>query len=168
MNTPTRTILMAAALAAVLTVAGCALMPERLAAGTPRAQVIERLGPPTAEYALPEGTRLQYSRQPAGQQVYNVDLDARGAVRRVEQVLDIGWMQQNIAIDRWTRDDVLRHMGRPALVEQVWSFKGDIWTYRFLEFNNPRQAHVHIDPQGVVRKLVFTDERRSNDFPDRS
>lgn len=155
-------------IAAALALGGCALMPERLEPGTPRAQVIERLGRPTAEYALPDGTRLQYSRQPAGQQVYNVDLDARGAVRRVEQVLDIRWMQQHIAVDRWTRDDVLRHMGRPALVEQVWSFKGDVWTYRFLEFNNPRQAHLHIDPQGVVRKLMFTDERRNDDFPDRS
>lgn len=155
-------------IAVALALGGCALMPERLEPGTPRAQVIERLGRPTAEYALPDGTRLQYSRQPAGQQVYNVDLDAQGAVRRVEQVLDIRWMQQHIAVDRWTRDDVLRHMGRPALVEQVWSFKGDVWTYRFLEFNNPRQAHLHIDPQGVVRKLMFTDERRNDDFPDRS
>jgi len=161
-------LLRTALIATALALGGCSLMPERLATGTPRAEVIERLGRPTAEYALPDGSRLQYSRQPAGQQVYNVDLDAQGAVRRVEQVLDIRWMQQHIAIDRWTREDVLRHMGRPALVEQVWSFKGDIWTYRFLEFNNPRQAHVHIDPQGVVRKLMFTDERRTDDFPDRS
>lgn len=150
-----------------LVLSGCALMPERLLPGTPRADIVQRLGAPTGEYPMPDGTRLQYSRQPAGQQVYNIDLDAQGRLRKVEQVLDIFWMQQNIALDRWTRDDVLRHMGRPALVERVWSFTGDIWTYRFLEQNNPRQAHVHIDPQGVVRKLVFTDERRMDDFPGR-
>lgn len=165
MNTLLRTAILGLALALVLS--GCALMPERLLPGTARADIVQRLGPPTAEYPLPDGTRLQYSRQPAGQQVYNLDLDAQGRLRKVEQVLDIFWMQQNIAIDRWTRDDVLRHMGRPALVERVWSFTGDVWTYRFLEYNNPRQAHVHIDPQGVVRKLVFTDERRMDDFPGR-
>lgn len=163
MNPLLRTLLLCVALA----LSGCALMPERLVPGTPRADIVQRLGAPTGEYPLPDGTRLQYSRQPAGQQVYNLDLDAQGRLRKVEQVLDIFWMQQNIALDRWTRDDVLRHMGRPALVERVWSFTGDIWTYRFLEQNNPRQAHVHIDPQGVVRKLVFTDERRMDDFPGR-
>lgn len=161
------TLLRTAILGLALVLSGCALMPERLLPGTARADIVQRLGPPTAEYPLPDGTRLQYSRQPAGQQVYNLDLDAQGRLRKVEQVLDIFWMQQNIAIDRWTRDDVLRHMGRPALVERVWSFTGDVWTYRFLEYNNPRQAHVHIDPQGVVRKLVFTDERRMDDFPGR-
>lgn len=163
MNALLRTTL----LCVTLVLSGCALMPERLLPGTPRADIVQRLGAPTGEYPLPDGTRLQYSRQPAGQQVYNLDLDAQGGLRKVEQVLDIFWMQQNIALDRWTRDDVLRHMGRPALVERVWSFTGDIWTYRFLEQNNPRQAHLHIDPQGVVRKLVFTDERRMDDFPGR-
>lgn len=161
------TLLRTAILGLALVLSGCALMPERLLPGTARADIVQRLGPPTAEYPLPDGMRLQYSRQPAGQQVYNLDLDAQGRLRKVEQVLDISWMQQNIAIDRWTRDDVLRHMGRPALAERVWSFTGDVWTYRFLEYNNPRQAHVHIDPQGVVRKLVFTDERRMDDFPGR-
>lgn len=149
----------------VLVLSGCALMPERLAPGTPRADIVQRLGAPTGEYPLPDGTRLQYSRQPAGQQVYNLDLDAQGRLRRVEQVLDIHWMQKNIAIDRWQRDDVLRAMGRPARVEQVARFDGDIWTYRFLELDLPRQAHLHLDPQGVLRKLVFTDEPRGAEFP---
>lgn len=34
-----------------------------------RAEVIKRLGPSSAEYALPSSERLQYSRQPAGIQV---------------------------------------------------------------------------------------------------
>lgn len=154
-------------LLAVLVLAACSSMPSRVELGTPRAEIERRLGAPTAVIALADGQRLQYSGQPAGPQVYNLDLGPDGRLRRVEQVLDIFWMQQNIAPDRWTRDDVLRHMGRPALVERVWSFTGDVWTYRFLENNNPRQAHVHIDPQGVVRKLVFTDEPRLDDVPGR-
>jgi len=160
-------LLRAATLGLALVLSGCAFAPAKLAPGTPRADIEQRLGAPTGVYPLIDGTRLQYSRQPAGPQVYNVDLDAQGRLRKVEQVLDIVWMQQNIAPDRWTRDDVLRHMGRPALVEHVWSFTGDVWTYRFLENNNPRQAHVHIDPQGVVRKLMFTDEPRMDDLPGR-
>jgi hypothetical protein len=38
---------------------------------------------------LPEGgQRLVYSQQPAGQQVYHMDFDARHKLVRVEQVLD--------------------------------------------------------------------------------
>lgn len=143
----------------------CVGLPERLEPGQTRQSVLERLGPPTGQYPLADGSRLQYSRQPEGRQVYNVDLDAEGRVRRVEQVLDIRWMTARIAIDRWTRDDVLRAMGRPARVEQVARFDGDIWTYRFLEIDIPRQAHIHIDPQGTVRRLVFTDEPRGIELP---
>ncbi len=145
-------------LLAFMWLAGCAGMPERLQAGTSRAQVVDQLGPPSAEYALSDGARLQYSRQPLGRQVYNLDFDADGRLRSVVQVLDINWMLKNIAIDRWTRDDVLRHMGRPALVERVARFDGDIWTYRFSENNNDRLAHVHIDRAGVVRQLILLEE----------
>lgn len=162
MNKVLRCLLIAAS-SAVLT--ACVGIPENLEPGQTRAAVLERLGTPTGEYPLADGTRLQYSRQPAGQQVYNVDLDAQGRLRRVEQVLDIQWMNRNIAIDRWTRDDVLRGMGQPARIEKVARFDGDIWTYRFLEMDIPRQAHIHIDPQGTVRRLVFTDEPRGFEPP---
>lgn len=139
--------------------AGCAGIPERIGAGALRAEIVQRLGTPTGEYALPDsGRRLQYSRQPEGQQVYNLDLDADGRLRRTEQVMDIDWLQQRVEVGRWHREDVLLHLGRPALVERVASFRGDVWTYRFLEVDRPRQAHLHIDPEGVVQLLMFTDE----------
>lgn len=148
--------------------AGCAGMPERIEVGAPRPQIVERLGAPSAEYPLPDGgRRLQYSRQPAGQQVYNLDLGADGRLRKTEQVMDIHWLQQHVEVGRWSRQDVLLHLGRPALVERVASFRGDVWTYRFLEVNLARQAHLHIDPEGVVRILMFTDEPIPDPPPDR-
>ena len=63
--------------------------------------------------------------------------------------------------------DVLQNLGRPAQIERVVSFRGEVWTYRFLEMNSPRQAHLHIDPEGVVRRLMFTDELMRDDPPDR-
>ena len=152
----------------VWVLAGCMGMPERIEMGTPRAEIEERLGVPTGEYPLADGRRLQYSRQPGGQQVYNLDLDASGRLRRLEQVMDINWLQRHIELDRWSRADVLRNLGRPALVERVASFRGDVWTYRFLEANSPRQVHLHIDPEGVVRLVMFTDEPTPGDPPDRS
>lgn len=146
---------LALALAALL--AGCALMPERVPLGATRGEIESRLGRPTSVHVLADGTRLQYSRQPAGQQVYNLDLDADGRLRRVEQVMDAGWLQR-IEVDRWTRDDALLQLGRPALVERVARWDGDIWTYRLEEATVARQVHLHLDGAGVVRRVMFTDE----------
>lgn len=62
-------------------VSGCATDPARLPIGSTRAQALQQLGKPSATYPLPGGgERLQYSREPAGYQVDNVDLDAAGRV----------------------------------------------------------------------------------------
>jgi outer membrane protein assembly factor BamE (lipoprotein component of BamABCDE complex) len=149
-----------------LALAGCSLMPERVAPGTPRAQIEAQLGKPTMVHALPQGTRLQYSGQPAGQWVHNLDLDTDGRLVRYQQVMDAGWLQQNIQVGRWSRDDVLLNLGRPGAVERVARFDGVVWTYRFLEATRPRQVHVHLDPAGVVRQLMFTDEPLYDDPAD--
>ncbi len=150
-----------------LLLVACSSMPETLVPGVSRAEIEQQLGSPTAVHALADGTRLQYSRQPAGQQVFNLDLDAQGRLVRVNQVLDVEWLQR-IEMDRWTREDVLRQFGKPAVVERVARFEGDVWTYRYLEpFSLARLAHIHIDTQGVVRKVVYTDEPLLDDVGNR-
>lgn len=161
-----RRLLGSLALITALALTGCSLMPERVAPGTPRAEIEARLGRPTLVHVLPDGARLQYSGQPAGQWVHNLDLGPDGRLVRYTQVMDAGWLLQNIQIGRWTRDDVLRSMGRPALVERVARFDGEVWTYRFLEATRPRQVHVHLDPAGVVRQLMFSDEAMYDDAKD--
>ena len=156
----------ALAFAVLLTVTGCSLMPERVPLGATRAEIESRLGQPTGVYALvdgTQGTRLQYSRQPAGQQVYNLDMGVDGRLRQTEQVMDALWLQR-IEVDRWTQETALTNLGRPALIERVASWKGDIWTYRFEESNTARQVHLHLDAAGVVRRLMFTDEPRLDDM----
>lgn len=162
---PTRGRMPAALLFAAVLLAGCAGMPERIAPGTPRSDIESRLGTPSGVYPLADGTRLQYSWLPAGQQVYNLDLDPQARLRRVDQVMELAWFHR-IAVDRWTRQDVLLQFGRPAWVERVARFDGDIWTYRFLDATRARQAHIHLDPAGVVRRVMFTDEPVPDDPPD--
>jgi hypothetical protein len=142
--------------------AGCAGVPQWEQPGALRADVLTRLGPPTAVHALAQGERMQYSQQPAGTQVYNLDFDAAGRLLRVEQALDPAVFGQ-IGVDRWTRADVLRLLGKPGLVEHVARFDGDIWTYRFEEAGLRRQLHVHLDPGGVVRRILSTDENTPDD-----
>jgi len=147
--------------ALVVQLAGCAL-PARETPGALRADVIARLGPPTATFSLPGGERLLYSELPAGFAAYNLDFDASGKLVRNEQVLTQTRFE-NIPVGAWTLADVQRTFGAPLRVERVARFDGDIWTYRFRQNSDPRLAHVHLDRQGVVRLVMFTDEQPNFD-----
>ncbi len=152
-----------AVLAACLALGGCTV-PEWQKPGTSQDEIERSMGRPTSVQPLEGGgTRLVYSRQPAGREVYHMDFDAQRRLLRVEQVLT---PERFLALRNGedTRDSVRRLFGPPALIEQVYSFHGDIWTYRILDNGTRRQAHVHIDPAGVVRRVMFTDELL-NDHP---
>ena len=142
--------------ALVCSLVACAL-PAREQPGALRAEVVARLGPPTATIALPSGERLLYSELPAGFAAYNLDFDASGRLLRNEQVLTQQRFE-NLPIGTWTRADLQNTFGMTLRVEQVARFDGDIWTYRFRQNSDLRQAHVHLDRQGVVRQVLFTDE----------
>ncbi|HEY0201468.1 MAG TPA: hypothetical protein VGC24_07230 [Burkholderiaceae bacterium] len=148
--------------AALALLAACAV-PGWEKPGAQRADVLARLGAPTARYALPNGgERLQYSEMPAGVAVHNLDFDAQGRLYSVSQPLTPASLEQ-IRVDVWTANDVRLLLGNPMLVEHVAMFTGDIWTYRFLDMNSPRLVHVHIDPMGVVRRILYTDEVSGRD-----
>lgn len=139
----------------------CAV-PQWEKPGASRAEVLARLGKPTAIYALAEGERLQYSQQPAGTEVHNLDFDAAGRLVRVEQALDPGKFGR-IRIDRWTARDVELLFGKPARVERVALFDGLVWTYRYRDASGFgfRRLHLHLDRSGVVRKWLITEEIES-------
>ena len=51
---------------------------------------------------------------------------------------------------RWTKE--LREFGRPAWVDRVQSWQGDVFTYRWKEGNEPMFYWVYFDPQGIARR----------------
>ena len=157
-----RTPLTWLALGLALLLGGCAAFtdPSWIKPGTPADEVLQQLGRPSARYpaAAGAGERLQYSYQPAGQRVFNIDLDAQGRVARVEQALSEGLFGARIRPGRWTRDDVLREYGRPARVTRVHNFDGDIWVWRYLDGPTWRLLYIDIDRAGVVRGWSNGDE----------
>lgn len=145
--------------AVALGLAGCASEPTRIAPGTPAAETLQRLGPPSGRYALPGGgERLQYSRAPAGSEVTNIDVDAAGRVVSVAQVLQEIRFHQDIQVGTWRQADVLRTYGRPFEITRVSSFEGVIWTWRYKSINAPRLLHIYIDPAGVVQRYHVADD----------
>ena len=139
----------------VALLAGCAstLNAWDVPLGATRDQVIASAGPPTAVVPLPGGAqRLQYSMQPMGFDAIMVDLDAAGRVTRVRNVMHPNEFHR-IEPGKWTREDVLREFGRPAWIDGVASFRGQVWTYRWKEsMNQPMFYWVYIDPQGLVQR----------------
>lgn len=142
-------LLRAAAMA--LLVAGCAGFD--IPPGTPRQQVLERMGRPARVVALPGGgERLQYSYQPFGQVAWMVDIDSAGRVVRVVQALTEASFHR-IEAGKWTREDIEREFGRPATIDGVASWKGPIWTYRWRDRQGADMFYwVYFDEGGVVRR----------------
>jgi len=144
---------------AALCLGGCAVFPiSSVKPGMSREEVVATMGPPGAVVDLRPGTRLQYSGQPGGQFAFMVDLDAAGRVGSVRQVLtekDFG----RITPGKWTQADVLREFGRPALIERVASWKGDILTYRWYGLQD-MFYWVYLDGGRVVQKAHAGVEER--------
>lgn len=141
----------------------CAGNPDAIPAGTNRAAVLASLGQPTAVWPLHQGERLQYSNQPWGQQVYNVDMNSDGRVATTTQVLTATGFAA-VLIDAWRTQDVLRAFGKPASVGRVHSFDGSVWSYRYAEpFGLNKQFHVFMDANGLVRRTQVTDESALTD-----
>ncbi len=146
-----------AALLLVLT--GCA-DPARIPPGVGRAEVLQRLGPPTSVYPMGAAERLQYSRAPAGTEVTNIDVGDNGRVLAVTQVLDERRFAADIQPGVWHEADVLRTYGRPEEVTRVSSFTGVVWSWRYKWLNAPRLLYIYIDPQGMVVRYNVGDDPR--------
>jgi hypothetical protein len=129
--------------------AGCATSVQP---GMSREQVLASYGTPTRTVPLASGTRLQYSAQPAGQWAIMVDLDAAGKVVSSRQVLNLQDFSR-IEVDKWTRADVEREFGRPAKIDGVISWPGDIMTYRWRDGVQDMFFFVYLDAGNVVRRV---------------
>jgi hypothetical protein len=142
-------------LTAALLLAGCAapLGNAAFAPGTPREEVLARMGRPTGVVALPDGgQRLQYSLQPAGQAAWMMDVDAGGRVTSASQALTASNFQR-IVPGHWTRADVEREFGPPARVDRVASWNGPVMAYRWKDVQGADMFYwVYLDAQGVVRR----------------
>ena len=153
---PSASVCCAVCLASAMLLGACATGGGR--PGMAREEIIARYGTPSAVVLLASGqTRLQYSRQPAGQYAEMIDLDATGKVVRVREVLNLREFSK-IQPGKWTREDVLREFGRPAQIDRTGDWSGDILAYRWRENVNNRWFWIYIDGQGRVGRTQQGDE----------
>jgi hypothetical protein len=157
MSKPMNTTSLAALLALTLGLAGCGALSPKLPAGTPVADVTARLGQPNASYPDPDGGQvLEYRGQPMGQFQHMARIGADGRLIAYDQVLT----SENFAgiqVNRWTRDDILRHFGRPAEVSRVRLEDREVWSYRYKQdgmWNS--MMNIYFNGRGVVVRLQNT------------
>ncbi|NML86634.1 hypothetical protein [Polaromonas sp.] len=134
---------------AVLLTAACAM--SAVQPGMSREDVVAHYGKPSRVLPVAGGTRLQYSSQPAGQRAVMVDLDAAGRVIAVRQMMTLAELSK-IEPGKWTRGDVEREFGRPASIDRVASWSGDIMTYRWLDVTQDMYFWVYLDGGNVVQR----------------
>lgn len=137
---------------------------EQLTPGMPGQEVVARWGQPTRVVPLPNGQRLQYSFQPAGQQVVMVDLDANGRVLQARQVLTERDFARVPTDGSWTVADIEREFGPPATIDGVASWDGPIWNYRWSGGGVDQMFYVYFDRAGTVRRTgIGMDPRQFRD-----
>jgi hypothetical protein len=141
---------------------GCASV-ETVKLGTARDEVIRKFGNPTGIVNLASGTRLQYSRQPAGQSAVMVDVDAADRVVAVRQVLNPRDFSR-VVVGKWTRQDVEREFGRPARIDHVANWRGDILTYRWKDGDQNMYFSVYLDPNNLVRSVGQREEKKDDEL----
>jgi hypothetical protein len=143
---PRTTRTAAAWLLPAVLVAGCAgYVPTSALMGQGGDAVAGELGPPTARYALPDGsTRLEYAHGPYGKHTYMIDLDAAGRVVRIEQVLTERHFESVQPGD--ARKSVLLLLGRPSEVGRIWR-GAELWQYRY-EAPICRWFVITLEPDG--------------------
>ena len=139
----------AVAVLAIALLGGCSVVQVK--PGTPRAEVLAMYGQPSREVSIANGSRLQYSYQPAGQQAVMVDLDAAGRVVSSRQVLQSSEFAR-IGINQWSRADVEREFGRSATIDRVANWPGDIMTYHWQDASQDMYFYVYLDSANIVQR----------------
>ncbi|HTH43780.1 MAG TPA: outer membrane protein assembly factor BamE [Oxalicibacterium sp.] len=138
----------------LLSLGACAaLAPPTLSVGEPEAEVLAKLGRPSAR--IPDGNEhlLEYARNPWGQATYMARIGGDGRLISYEQVLTtekFATIKPGIS----TKTDVLRTIGHPSETMFLPRQQLEVWTYPYKEqgvWNS--MMHVHFDRGGVVRKM---------------
>lgn len=127
--------------AAITVGVACALLaacasygPQSIPVGSPVAQVLERMGPATAEHQPPPEqtlarSRLEFARGPMGKHTYMLDFDAQGRLLAWEQVLTEARFFK--VQPGWSEAQVRGWLGTPSNVRSV-GWRGEVvWSYRY-------------------------------------
>ena len=110
------------------------------------AEVQQKMGAPSAEYANADGSvTWEYNRQPQGVHTHMLTFGPDKVLQRIEQVLSEAYFAQ--VSNGLDKAQVMRLLGKPARTT-VFSMKNEeVWDWRIEEINPQGEwyFHVHFD-----------------------
>ncbi len=132
----------------------CAVFaPVTLAPGETEAEVIAKLGRPTARIPDNNGFLLEYTRNPWGQATDMARFGNDGRLISYEQVLTaekFAAIKPGIS----TKQDVLRTIGHPSETAYLSRQELEVWSYPYKEHGLWNSImHVHFDKTGLVNRM---------------
>jgi outer membrane protein assembly factor BamE (lipoprotein component of BamABCDE complex) len=138
----------------LLTLSACAIfIPPKLTPGETEAEVVAKLGKPTARIPDSNGFLLEYTRNPWGQATNMARFDSNGRLVSYEQVLTV----ENFATIKpgvATKADVLRAIGHPSDTSYLSRLQLEVWAYPYKESNVWNSVmYVHFDNNGIVKLM---------------
>jgi len=122
--------------------------------GQSEAEVISKLGSPSARYQEGDDSILAYVRGPWGQQTYMARLDASKHLKSYEQVLTTQKFA-TVKVGATEQQTILHTFGKPAETAYFSLSDLTVWTYRYKENGVwDSMMHVHFDRNGIVQKMM--------------
>lgn len=129
------------------------LQPPSLSPGETEAEVMAKLGRPTARMPDGNGFVLEYNRNPWGQATDMARFDGNGRLLSYQQVLTtetFATIKPGIA----TKSDVLRIIGHPSETAYFPRMQLEAWTYPYKEQGSWNSLmHIYFRNNGIVERL---------------
>jgi len=123
--------------------------------GTTSAEVIQRMGRPTAEHPLASGgRRLEWTGGAYGKRTYMFDFDASDRLVRTDQVRDEAHF--NAIKAGMNAQQVLTEIGSPSTTWNIGWQHQTVWSYRYeTPFSLCQWFMVGMTPQGQVADTAY-------------
>lgn len=121
--------------------------------GQSEAEVITRLGTPTARYRDGSDRLLEYRRGPMGQTTHMARIDASGRLASYEQVLTLEQFGK-IKAGTSRKEDVLKLVGAPSERRSYFRSNDEVWHYPYKENGVwDSQMSISFDESGIVSRV---------------
>lgn len=139
-------------------------------ANSPEQFVLSKMGRPTHQCQLPDGSRrLIWSTQPRGQYAYGTTISKEGIADKVDSLLTESHFRQ-LNTGTWTQQAVVCEFGPPAETGRIGLGEKNevVWTYHYKQanyWNNVMYVYFGRDGEQVTHYHSAPDPRYDVEFP---
>jgi hypothetical protein len=138
----------------LLALSGCAnFNSPPFQPGATEAEIVSRIGKPTARYVDGNTVLLEYARGYWGQHTHMGRLGADGRLVSWEQVLTTEKFSE-LVLGESTKQDVLLKVGQPGEYTRIAKKNYEVWTYHYKQDGVwDSVIHLMFDKNGILQQM---------------